>query len=200
MKENTNHTIEPLPQDLHIHTTFSAYDSSVEPQQTLELIAAVGHAQTIGISDHFDHFYMDFEAYRQKVQHYGFKLGTEIDGDPWVDEAAALPFDYYVYHCRDEKEEYQGLERLLATGKPVIVAHPMVFMTDMRRVPPEAFVEINNRYVWRSDWKSFYPPLQDTFRFVIGSDAHKPNWLNHQVARYVARELQITETLLFEDD
>jgi hypothetical protein len=32
---------------------------------------------------------------------------------------------------------------------------------------------------------------------VISSDAHQPNWLNQTLARYVARELEIQETLLF---
>jgi len=37
------------------------------------------------------------------------------------------------------------------------------------------------------------------FSFVIDSDAHQPHWLNQNIARYVARELEITETLLFTD-
>jgi hypothetical protein len=46
----------PLPQDLHIHSTWSDTDSAVVPEQTIALIAAVGHARIRGISDHFEMF------------------------------------------------------------------------------------------------------------------------------------------------
>jgi hypothetical protein len=57
------------------------------------------------------------------------------------------------------------------------------------RVPPECLVEINNRYVWRGDWRRFYGPCRARFRFVISSDAHQPQWLSQTVARYVAADL-----------
>ena len=36
------------PQDLHIHTVYSDRDSSVVPEQTLELVARIAHARVIG--------------------------------------------------------------------------------------------------------------------------------------------------------
>lgn len=185
-------------QDLHIHTTWSTGDPAVVPQQTPELIAAVGHAGTIGISDHFE-FIEDtrFEAYAEAVRSHGFRVGTEVSGAPWAGAAAQLPFDYYIFHCYDRDEDYRAAERLLATGKPVIIAHPNALDTDLGRVPPACLVEINNRYVWRCDWHAFYGPHTERFPFVLSSDAHQPNWLNQNVARYVARELRIRETLLF---
>ncbi len=41
-------------QDLHIHTTWSYGDTAVAEQQTIEFIAGVRHARTIGISDHYE--------------------------------------------------------------------------------------------------------------------------------------------------
>ena len=38
--------MNPLPQDLHIHTTFSRHDSAVVPEQTLQLVAAIAAAVT----------------------------------------------------------------------------------------------------------------------------------------------------------
>ncbi|MBK1621173.1 hypothetical protein CKO42_22690 [Lamprobacter modestohalophilus] len=105
------------------------------------------------------------------------------------------PFHY----CYDRAADYQALEQLLADDRPVIVAHPNALDTNLDRVPPECVVEINNRYVWRCDWKAFYGPYRERFRFVISSDAHQPNWLNQTVARHVAASLEITETLLFAD-
>ncbi|MGM0531370.1 MAG: hypothetical protein ACQER7_08460 [Bacteroidota bacterium] len=187
-----------VPQDLHIHTTFSHLDSAVAEQQTPELISRIRHAQVIGISDHFEHFYERFEEYQATLKQYGFHAGTEVDGSEYTQEAAQLDFEYYIYHCRDYRSEYHGIEELLATGKPVIIAHPMVLKTDLGKVPPECYIEINNRYVWKNDWRNKLAPFAGQFRFVIGSDAHKPNWLNHNVARYVAGELNIEESILFD--
>jgi histidinol phosphatase-like PHP family hydrolase len=105
--------------------------------------------------------------------------------------------DYYIIHCRDHSAGYQALERLLAAGKPVILAHPNIFETNLKRVPEACLVEINNRYVWRTDWMAYYGPFINRFKFVIGSDAHQPNWLGQSVARYAAGQLGITEHLLF---
>ncbi|KAA6183728.1 hypothetical protein F2Q65_14915 [Thiohalocapsa marina] len=107
--------------------------------------------------------------------------------------------DYRIFHCYDRAADYRALERLLAADRPVIVAHPNALGTDLKRVPPECLVEINNRYVWRCDWRQFYGPFRKRFRFVIGSDAHQPNWLNQTVARHVAAALDIHETLVFAD-
>ena len=64
-------------------------------------------------------------------------------------------------------------------------------------IPDECYIEINNRYVWKKDWREFYSPFVETKQFVYGSDAHQPNWLNQTLARYAASELGITETLVF---
>jgi histidinol phosphatase-like PHP family hydrolase len=58
-------------------------------------------------------------------------------------------------------------------------------------------MEINNRYVWHTDWRSYYAPFRDRFRFVIGSDAHQPNWLGQAVARHAAAVLDIHEYRVF---
>lgn len=190
-----------LPQDLHIHTTFSETDSSVVPQQTIALVAAIKHARVVGISDHFDCLVDgSFADYRREVRRAGLKLGAEVDGHTWVDEAVTYELDYYIIHCRDRRSDYRSLERLLAVGKPVILAHPNIFETNLKRVPAECLVEINNRYVWRTDWKSYYGPFKNDFKFVISSDAHQPNWLGQSVARYAASQLGITEHLLFCED
>jgi histidinol phosphatase-like PHP family hydrolase len=186
----------PYPQDLHIHTTFSRDDGAVVPQQTVELVAAVGHARTAGISDHLESILDVFPVYEAAVHAAGLLVGTEVNGADWTRQAEAVDARYYLYHCRDRHEDYRGAERLLATGKPVIIAHPLVLETDLRKVPPECLVEINNRYIWRSNWNELRA-FTGTFRFVIDSDAHQPHWLNQNVARYVARELGIRETLLF---
>ena len=198
MKINTHHEIQQYPQDLHIHTVYSKDDGAIESAQTIPFIADINHSRTIGISDHFEHFYDIFDTYHKEIQQYGFRVGTEVDGARMTKEAANLNFEYYIYHCRDEAEDYKGLERLLATEKPVIIAHPMVLGTDFNKLPDECFIEINNRYIWKNDWQTVFPKLKNRFRFVLGSDAHKPSWLNQQIARYVARELEIEETLLFE--
>jgi histidinol phosphatase-like PHP family hydrolase len=187
-----------LAQDLHIHTLWSHGDSAVVPEQTVALVAALGHAGTVGISDHFE-FLVDgaFDAYAREVRGAGLRLGIEVNGAEWVGDAAAAPVDYYVVHCFDRDADYRGLERLLGTGRPVIVAHPHALDTDLSRVPPECRVEINNRYVWRCDWRSYYGPYRDRFAFVLGSDAHQPNWLGQAVAEHVARSLGITPTRVF---
>jgi histidinol phosphatase-like PHP family hydrolase len=187
-----------LQQDLHIHTTYSTGDSSVVPQQTVALVAAVHHARTVGISDHFEYL-LDgvFDAYADEVRQAGLKVGTEVNGHPWVAEASGYDVDYFIYHCRDRDADYHALDRLLSTAKPVIVAHPHMLDTDLNRLPAESLIEINNRYVWRTDWKRYYGPFTDRFRFVFGSDAHQPNWLGQSVARYVAAELGVAEHLVF---
>jgi len=187
-----------VPQDLHIHTIFSRFDSAVVEEQTPELIAHVCHAQVIGISDHFEHFSDRFDDYRKSLEYWGFHVGTEVDGSQYVEEASQLDFDYYIYHCRNQRVEYQAIDRLLDTGKPVIIPHPMALETDLNRIPRECYVEINNRYVWRGDWRRKLGPHTNNFRFVIGSDAHQPMWLNQNVARYVARELAVEESLIFD--
>jgi histidinol phosphatase-like PHP family hydrolase len=189
--------MQRVPQDLHIHTTFSSHDGAVVPEQTVQLVAAVAHARSMGISDHFESIAEDFPAYARAVRAWGLHVGTEINGADWVEEAASIEAEYYLYHCRDRAADYRGAERLLSTGAPVIIAHPLILETDLRRVPPECLIEINNRYISRSNWSDMLPPFVDLFRFVIGSDAHQPHWLNQNVARYVAGELGIEEKLLF---
>ncbi|NEV64151.1 hypothetical protein [Thiorhodococcus minor] len=186
-----------LPQDLHIHSTWSSDDSAIVPEQTIELIAAVRHAEVVGISDHFEHLHQCFDDYAAAVRGAGLRLGTEVNGHEWVDAALEHSCDYRIFHCYDRDADYAALEPLLASGRPVIVAHPNALNTDLSRVPPECHVEINNRYVWRCDWRRFYGPHRDRFRFVISSDAHQPNWLGQGVARYVADVLGIREHLLF---
>jgi len=188
-----------VAQDLHVHTTWSSGDDSVVPQQTVDLVARVRHAEEIGISDHFEFLANGvYEDYERDVRSAGLRLGTEINGHAWVDAAvAARTNDYFIYHCFDRDADYRALERLLASGKPVIIAHPNALETDLNRVPPECLVEINNRYVWRCDWRRFYAPFADRFRFVLSSDAHQPNWLNQTIARFVASDLGVHETLVF---
>jgi len=188
----------PLPQDLHVHTVFSYADGAIMPQQTIELVASIGHARVIGISDHFSYVGgSSFAAYSKAVRKQGFVLGTEVGGPDQTEAAAETVVDYYNYHCEDTPAFYAGAERLLETGRPVIIAHPLLLGTNLDKVPPECLIEINNRYVWRNDWRTRLAPYVDRFRFVIGSDAHQPHWLNQTVARRVAQELGIQETLLF---
>lgn len=187
-----------IPQDLHIHTVFSNADSAVVQEQTLSMIARIRHAEIIGISDHFECLIGSaFSRYTEEVTGRGFILGCEVSGYDWTREAADHPFDYYIYHCRDDDRAYKGLSILIATGCPVIVAHPQMMGTDLSRVPRESLIEINNRYVWRNDFESFYAPFVDSFRFVFSSDAHQPHWLNQNVARMAGRLLGITEQILF---
>ena len=185
-------------QDLHIHTVFSSGDGAIVPQQTVALVAALRHARIVGISDHIEYVHGDaFGAYQQEVRKHGLHLGTEVTNWRLIEEALALDVEYYVFHCEDRRECYQGVEALLASGKPVIIAHPMVLDTDLEQVPRQCLIELNNRYLWRNDWRKRLAPYVSRFRFVLGSDAHQPHWLNQTVARHVATELGIEETILF---
>lgn len=193
----------PVPQDLHIHSTFSKTDSAVVDQQTIEFIAALGHAERVGISDHFESFDDDeWDEYERTVRGHGLYLATEVDGMRSVrgalDVHSQIHFDYFVYHCYDFSDSYRGAELLLETGRPVIIAHPNALDTNLTRVAPECHIEINNRYVWRTDFITYYSPHVHRFQFVIDSDAHQPNWLNQNVARWAARKLGVRENLLFE--
>lgn len=189
----------PVPQDLHIHTTFSRGDGAVVPEQTVSLVASVGHARIVGISDHIEHITGErFQQYEQQVRAHGLVVGVEVNGHRWVEAAQALAVEYFIYHCYDNEADYRGAEQLLRTDKPVIIAHPHALGTDLNKVPLGCLVEINNRYVWRSDWRrDFTDDIVRRFRFVISSDAHQPHWLNQNVARMVAAELGIEEALLF---
>lgn len=189
--------LAPLPQDLHVHTTWSATDSSIVPEQTLALISRVRHARTIGISDHFEMIADHFDEYRTSVAACGLLVGTEVNGHEWVPAALDAECDYRIFHCYNRDADYRALDQLLADDRPVIVAHPNALDTNLERVPPQCLVELNNRYLWRCDWNAFYGPYSERFDFVISSDAHQPNWLNQTIARHVASELKITETLLF---
>jgi len=188
---------EQLPQDLHIHTTFSKGDGAVVPEQTVQLVAWIAHARVIGISDHLEYVLDHFPEYERTVRAHGLKLGAEVNGAEWVGQAEALPLDYVVYHCRDRAEDYRGAGHLASSGRPLIIAHPQMLQTDLAKVAPECLVEINNRYAWRDrSWEQL-APFVSRFRFVIGSDAHQPHWLNQTAARFIARELGVRETLLF---
>ena len=187
-----------LQQDLHIHTTFSTSDNSVVPEQTVSLVAAVRHAIIVGISDHFECLVNgSFEGYEKEIRQVGLKVGVEVDGHSWVDEATKYDVDYYIFHCRDQNADYCSIDKLLTTGKPVIIAHPNALHTNLNQVPSECLIEINNRYIWRSDWKQYYGPFTNQFKFVIGSDAHQPNWLSQTLAHYAAAQLGIEEHLVF---
>ena len=187
-----------VPQDLHIHTVFSTGDSAIVKEQTPEFIYRIRHAEIIGISDHFEYVVEPyvFEKYEKEVRKYGFDLGTEISGFSLVNEAIKTSCDYFIYHC-SEDEDYHAIDLLLGTEKPVIIAHPLILGTDLKRVPTECYIEINNRYIWRNNWRSGLSPFIDRFKFVVSSDAHQPGWLNQNVARYVCRELGIRESILF---
>jgi histidinol phosphatase-like PHP family hydrolase len=189
-----------LPQDLHIHTVYSIGDSAVVKEQTVDMIRKIRHASIIGISDHFEYLVdeMTFRTYEDEVRSAGFKVGIEISGHELVHKAVRTGAEYFVYHCSYEMD-YAGLERLVDTGKPVIVAHPLIMGTDLERVPGECYIEINNRYIWRSNWKERLRDYVNERKFVISSDAHQPNWLNQNVARYVCSELGIRESIIFTD-
>lgn len=190
-----------VPQDLHIHTVFSTGDSAVAPQQTVQLVASVAHARVLGISDHIEFVSGDnFSSYSEAVRANGLYLGVEVSSSRWVAEALELDVDYYIYHCADNTREYRGAERLLSNSKPVIIAHPLMMQTDLNRIPQRCLVEVNNRYVWQHDWRKGLGPFVGRFGFILGSDAHQPNWLNQNVARYVASELGIVETVLFTEN
>ncbi|MDC7224092.1 MAG: hypothetical protein PQJ60_10150 [Spirochaetales bacterium] len=190
---------KPIEQDLHIHTVYSTGDSSVEPQQNIPFIKSLNHARVAGISDHFEYLTEVFEAYREEVHSHGFWCGCEIDRGHHTPHALDLPFDYYIFHCRNEASEYAAAEKLLESGKPVIISHPMAIGADLNKVPSGCFIEVNNRYVWKGDYMSFYTPHLDRFRFVLGSDAHKPNWLNHLVCQQAADQLGIQPTRIFDE-
>jgi histidinol phosphatase-like PHP family hydrolase len=197
-KERYGIVLTMLQQDLHIHTTFSTSDNAVVPEQTPSLVAAVKHAIIVGISDHFEYLVNgSFEDYEKEIRQLGLKVGVEVDGHPWVDEAANYNVDYYIFHCRDQIADYRSIDKLLTTGKPVIIAHPNALQTNLNHVPAECLIEINNRYIWRNDWKQYYGPFTNQFKFVIGSDAHQPNWLSQAIAHYVAAQLGIEEHLVF---
>jgi histidinol phosphatase-like PHP family hydrolase len=189
----------PLPQDLHVHTTFSRNDGAVVPEQTVELVASIAHARVLGISDHLEYVGDAFEQYARAVRSHNLKLGLEVNGAEWVAAALALPVDYFIYHCRDRSEDYRGAERLAFSGRPAIIAHPQALQTDLGKVDPACLIEINNRYAWREQGWRALTPYVGRFRFVIGSDAHQPHWLNQTVARFIARELGVQETLLFQN-
>ena len=187
-----------IPQDLHIHTIYSSGDSAVVNEQTIALIKGVRHAAIIGISDHFEYLVDDhiFSQYEKAIRSAGFWVGMEVSGKPLVTEAIKKNNDYFVYHCQ-RQEDYRAIDLLLATGKPVIIAHPLILGTDLDRVPPECFIEVNNRYVWKSNWRAGFGKYVNERSFVISSDAHQPNWLNQNVARYVCQTMGIRETLIF---
>jgi len=189
-----------VPQDLHIHTVYSVGDSAIVKEQTPEFIYKIRHAQVIGISDHFEYIVDPdvFETYEKELRRYGFYVGTEISGFSLVSQAIKTNCDYFVYHCSIDPD-YKAVEMLIDTKKPVIIAHPLILGTDLKRIPEGCYIEINNRYIWRSDWRRELSPYISRFRFVISSDAHQPGWLNQNVARHVCRELGIRETILFPD-
>ena len=186
-------------QDLHVHSVYSTGDSSVEPQMTPALIASMNHADIRGISDHFEYLKGPvFDSYRSEVHSYGFYCGCEVNDSSDALEAVRYPFDYYIYHCRDKASEYKGAENLLATGRPVIISHPIAIGADLNKVPTNCLIEVNNRYIWKADdFVSYYTPHLKRFRFVIGSDAHKPNWLNQICARKATEKLGIKEHRVF---
>lgn len=187
-----------LNQDLHIHTVFSLTDPAIVPQQTIEFIASVKHARITGISDHVECIEAEnFVAYKNEIRKYGFKTGVEIDGDRSVDKAIELDPEYFIYHCYNEPSSYYGINKLLDCNKPLIIAHPFIMNTNLKKIPTECFVEINNRYAWRTDWRNEYTPFIDSFRFVFSSDAHQPNWLNQTISKYIAKEIGIKETIIF---
>jgi len=189
-----------LKQDLHIHTIYSTGDTAVVPQQTVEFIAELNHAEIRGISDHFEYLTDEkvFMEYREKLYAHGFYCGCEINEGKETAQALEFPYDYYIFHCRDKDSEYRGAQRLVDSGKPVIISHPMAMGADLNRVPGDCFIEINNRYVWKADYMSYYSPHLKNFRFVLGSDAHQPNWLNHFVAQHAAERLGVTNSTIFE--
>lgn len=184
-------------QDLHIHTTWSDGDSAVAPEMTVELVASLRHARNVGISDHLEFIHDCFDDYAAAVRGAGLRLGMEVNGAHWAAAALEVDCDYRIYHCFDRAADYAALDSLLASDRPLIVAHPHALGTDLGRVPDDCLVEINNRYIWQTDWHAYYGPYRERFRFVLGSDAHQPNWLNQTVARHAADQLGIEETLLF---
>jgi hypothetical protein len=152
----------------------------------------------LGCSDHLDSVLRDFDGYARAVRAHGMHVGTEVGGAAYVSRALELPVEYYVYHCTDTAEDYRGAAALMATGKPLIIAHPQIFNTDPSRLPPGCLIEINNRYSWQRDGEPLFRACRGRFGFVISSDAHQPHWLTQSVARSIAERLEIAETLLFD--
>lgn len=187
-----------VPQDLHIHTIYSTGDGAVANEQTISLVKSIRHAAITGISDHFEYLVNGriFDQYEKDVRSAGFKVGIEVSGHSLVPEAVKRNNDYFIYHCSSQ-EDYDAIELMLGTGKPVIIAHPLIMGTDLDKVPSECYIEVNNRYVWRSNWRAGFSKYVNDRRFVIGSDAHQPNWLNQNVARHVCQVLGIHESILF---
>ena len=142
------------PQDLHIHTVFSSTDGSIVPEQTITAVSLYRHAEIIGISDHLECLSADksVERYMSEVREAGFLPGVEVNGAEWVEMALEMEFLYFIYHCRDKTADYRGAVKLLESGKPVIIAHPHALETNLDKVPSSCHIEINNRYVWRTDW------------------------------------------------
>lgn len=192
--------IKKIIQDLHIHSTYSTGDTAVAPQQTLKFIAKLEHAEIRGISDHFEYIAEDkvFDVYRKEAHSLGFYCGCEVNDSNDAEKAVDFPFDYYIYHCRNQDSEYKGAEGLLKTGKPVIISHPMAMGADLNKVPTDCYIEVNNRYVWQRDYMAYYATHLKRFRFLCGSDAHKPNWLNHLVAAHAMEEMGLNNILIFE--
>jgi hypothetical protein len=125
-----------VPQDLHIHTTFSSADHSIVPEQTIALIAAVKHARITGISDHLEAIYpVKIDEYLSEVRKHGLKVGVEVNGHEWAGIATTVNTDYYIYHCYDTGADYRGAQKLLSSGKPVIIAHPQFLNTNLDKVP-----------------------------------------------------------------
>lgn len=186
-------------QDLHIHTEFSYGDRAVIKGMTMDLIEWLNHAEIIGISDHFEYLTgKQYKIYYETAREHSFYCGTEVDGYKEAKKAIDYNFDYYIYHCFDREKDYEGANILISSGKPVIIAHPYALGTNLEKINPECIVEINNRYIWRrADWKQELTPYRDKFKFVLSSDAHQPNWLNQEISIKVAKELGISETILF---
>jgi len=186
-------------QDLHVHTVYSTGDSAIVPQQRVEFIARLNYAEIRGISDHFEYLTEDsvFDDYQSKLHSLGFYCGCEVNDSVDAEKAVDYPFDYYIYHCRDKDSEYRGAEKLLSTGKPLIISHPMAMGCDLNRLSSDCYIEINNRYVWKQDYMAYYPPHLNRFRFVLGSDAHQPNWLNLMIAEEAAEQLGVDNSLIF---
>lgn len=192
--------MEPhLNQDLHIHTIFSNGDSAIVAEQTPELVYRISHARIIGISDHFEYINNEenYNSYCKSLRHYNFKIGTEINGHEFVKMAMTFNFDYYLYHCWDKEADYKAIKFLLNTNKPVIIAHPYACDTNLDKIPRECYLELNNRYLYRYDWFNYLKNYTLEFKFVLGSDAHQPHWLNQNVAIMVAKQLGIKESILF---
>ena len=118
-----------IPQDLHIHSVLSERDESIAAEQTVELIKEFRYAETMGISDHFEQI-SDPDEYIKCVKTYGFHAGTEVCRGEHAHDAAEMDFEYFICHCSDRTADYRGIETLLATGRPVIVAHPMAHGTE----------------------------------------------------------------------